>query len=39
MTLALGSMFGRYRIDEIAGHGTTSVVYRASDTEAGRRWR
>ncbi len=36
MTLALGSMFGRYRIDEIAGHGTTSVVYRASDTEAGR---
>jgi serine/threonine-protein kinase len=29
-------MFGRYRIDEIAGHGTTSVVYRASDTAAGR---
>ena len=35
MALALESSFGRYRIEEIAGHGASSIVYRATDTLAG----
>lgn len=36
MVLALGSMFGGYRIEAIAGHGASSIVYRAHDARADR---